>query len=190
MINKPPNFNDLPEKWQKFLKEIDNSLEKETVLRCIGGFVIRAMYNFARETSDLDYIDYIPGEDSEKLYKLAGKQSDLFSKYKVYLDAVTIAQTPDSYADRLIEIFSGEFKYLRLYALDIYDLALTKLERSAHVPHDFEDVWLLAQVEGFDLDVFRQRYNEEVKVYIEDKILHRLTFDHWITIIEERRTSN
>ena len=113
MVNKPPNFSDLPEKWQNFLKEIDDSLEKETVLRCIGGFVIRAMYNFTRETSDLDYVDYIPGEDSEKLYTLAGIEGKLFAKYKMYLDDVTVAQTPDSYEDRLIEIYPDEFKYLR-----------------------------------------------------------------------------
>jgi hypothetical protein len=177
----------LPIKWQNFLKELDNSLEQETKLNCIGGFVIRALYNFQRETSDLDFIDCVPGEEYQKLYELGGKGSELFKKYKVYLDSVGVAQTPESYAERVSEIYPGDFRYLRLYALDIYDLALTKLERSSSVPHDLEDVLYLANTEGFDLEIFRQRYDEEMKVYVEDNPRHRNTFDYWMSIIEEER---
>lgn len=181
-------LSELSTNWQNFLRELDSCLERETKLNCIGGFVIRALYNFQRETSDLDFIDYIPGEDYRKLYKLGGRESNLFKKYKVFLDPVSVAQTPESYAERLTEIYPGEFKNLRLYALDIYDLAFTKLERSSSVPHDLEDVLYLSETEGFDLEVFKQRYDEEMRVYVEDNPRHRNTFDYWIRIIEEERT--
>lgn len=180
-------LSELPIKWQNFLKELDNSLEQEIKLNCIGGFVIRSLYNFQRETSDLDFIDCIPNKESQKLCDLGGKGSELFKKHKVYLDFVGVVQPPESYTERVAEIYPGEFNNLRLYALDIYDLAFTKLERSSSVPHDLEDVLYLANTEGFDLEIFRQRYDEEMRVYVEDNPRHRNTFAHWISIIEEER---
>ncbi len=82
-------------------------------------------------------------------------------------------------------MFPKEFKNLKLYALDPYDLALTKLERN--MPHDREDMLQLAQSVPFDLEIFRRRYNEELKVYVEDNIRHRSTFNFWIEMIEEAR---
>lgn len=179
--------NEIPARWKEFLTEIDESLEEQTKLHCIGGFVIRALYNFARETSDLDFIDCIPKGNQQRLYDLAGKGSPLFQKYQVYLDPVGVAQMPYSYEDRLIEMFPGNFKNLRLYALDPYDLALTKLERSAQ--HDLEDVIHLAKIVPFDLEIFKQRYDEEMRIYLEDG-RHRHTFGHWIDILEEERNRN
>lgn len=130
--------NDIPEPWRSFLKEIDDRLTERTEFHCIGGFVIAMLYNLERETSDLDFISCIPRESDDVLTKIAGEGSELIKKHKVYLDPVKIVTTPDNYENRLVEMFPGEFKYLALYALDPYDLALTKLERN--LPHDLEDV--------------------------------------------------
>lgn len=175
----------IPEPWKSFLVEIDDNLKERTDFHCIGGFVIAMLYNLKRETSDLDFISCVPRDDDGKLYELAGKGSPLNKKYKVYLDPVKIVTAPDNYEDRLVEMFPGEFKYLKLYALDPYDLALTKLERN--MQHDREDVLQLAQSVPFDLEIFKQRYDEELKVYVEDNIRHRSTFDFWIEMIEEIR---
>lgn len=43
---------------------------------------------------------------------------------------------PDSYQERLREMFEGVFQNLRLWALDPYDLVLTKLNRN--LPKDRE----------------------------------------------------
>ncbi len=174
----------IPEPWKSFLAEIDDNLEQRTKFYCIGGFVIAMLYNLERETSDLDFISCVPRDDG-KLYKLAGEGSPLNKKYKVYLDPVKIVTAPDYYEDRLTEMFPSAFNHLKLYALDPYDLALTKLERN--MPHDQEDVLLLAQSVPFDLEIFKQRYNEELKVYVEDNIRHRSTFNFWIEMIEEVR---
>lgn len=177
----------MPEPWKSFLAEVDDTLEEVTEFHCIGGFVIAMLYNFERETSDLDFISCVPRENEDGLYELAGKGSSLYEKYKVYLDPVKVATPPDSYEDRLMEMFPGEFRWIRLCALDPYDLALTKLERSGRTARDLEDVLHLARTVPLNLEIFRQRYNEEYKVYVEDLVLHRSTFDHWINIIEEER---
>jgi hypothetical protein len=181
-------LNEIPEPWKSFLKEIDDTLEEETEFHCIGGFVIAMLYNFKRETSDLDFISCVPRQNDGKLYELAGEGSPLNVKYRVYLDPVTIITPPDNYDERLIEMFPGEFKYLRLYALDPYDLALSKLERN--MPHDREDVLHLAKMVPFDLLTFKQRYKEELEVYFEDNIRHRSTFDFWIEMLEENRRND
>jgi hypothetical protein len=72
------------------------------------------------------------------------------------LDVVTVAQVPCDYEDRVVEMFPGEFKHLRVVALDPYDLALAKLERN--LERDRADVKYLAREVPFDLEVFRQRY--------------------------------
>jgi hypothetical protein len=59
-------------------------------------------------------------------------------KYKVYLDYVGVARVPENYEERLIEMFAGKFKRLRICALDPYDLALSKLERN--IQRDRDDV--------------------------------------------------
>ena len=49
----------------------------------------------------------------------------------MYLDVVTVATYPDSYEDRLTEMYPGTFRHVHLLALDPYDLVLTKLTRNA-----------------------------------------------------------
>lgn len=44
---------------------------------------------------------------------------------------VTVATLPDSYEDRLTELYPGRFRHLRLLALDPYDLVLAKITRNA-----------------------------------------------------------
>jgi hypothetical protein len=143
------------------------------------------LYNFERETSDLDFIECVPQDKTGKLSKLAGEGSPLSKKHRVYLDPVTVVTPPECWEDRLIELFPGEFKHLKLYSLDPYDLALTKLERN--MTHDQEDVVHLAQTVPFDLNIFKQRYEEELRVYVEDNPRHRSTFDFWVEMIEEIR---
>lgn len=177
--------NKIPEPWKSFLTEIDSVLEQETQFHCIGGFVIAMLYNLKRETSDLDFISCVPKASDENLYELAGEGSKLHKKFGVYLDPVKIVTISDNYETRLIEMFPGEFKFLKLFALDPYDLALSKLERN--LQHDREDMLFLAQNVPLDLEVFRRRYDEELRVYLEDNIRHRSTFNLWLDMINEIR---
>lgn len=179
-------LNNVPEPWKSFLQEIDDELEEETEFHCIGGFVIAMLYNLQRVTSDLDFITCIPRGNDLKLYDLAGEGKALYKKYGVYLDPVKIVTVPDNYEDRLIEMFPGEFSKLKLFALDPYDLALSKLERN--LEHDREDMLFLAQNVPLDLEIFKHRYDEELRVYVEDNIRHRSTFNLWIEMIEETRS--
>src|SRR5437867_521191 len=84
-----------------------------------------------------------PREVGRPMLELSMQGGPLHKKYKIYLDHVGVAHVPEDYEERLTEIFPKVFKHLRLFALDPYDLALSKLERN--VQRDRDDVMHLAR---------------------------------------------
>lgn len=170
-----------PEPWFSFLKDIDDLLIAETQLHCLGGFVVTVIYGADRSTVDLDALSLV-GRDSP-IWELAGRGSDLHKRHHVYLDRVGIAPLPENYDDRLTEVFTNTFKHLRLFALDPYDVALAKIERNS--ARDREDVKHLARVVPFDLEILKQRYYDELRVYLGNPDREDLTLKLWIEMIEE-----
>jgi len=174
-----------PEPWFFFLCDIDDFVTEETHLHCLGGFVVTVIYGAARSTSDLDSIATV--RRNPKLLDYAGQGSPLHTKHKVYLDPVGVAPLTENYEDRLTDIFPDLFKHLRLFDLDPYDIALTKIERNTE--RDRDDVKHLANVVPFDLGILNQRYRDELRVYLGKPEREDLTLTLWIEIIEETRRS-
>jgi uncharacterized nucleotidyltransferase DUF6036 len=176
----------IPEPWRSFLAELDGTLTGRCALHCMGGFVVTLVYGFSRPTSDVDVLALITGNDRlRKLIAAGGKGSLLHKKHRVYLDYVTIATVPENYEERLKAIFPGSFKYLRLLALDPYDLALAKLERN--VQRDRDDVRYLARKVPLDLAILQELYKNELRPYLARPEREDLTMKLWIEMIEEDR---
>ncbi len=171
----------LPEPWLSFLKEIDGLLSKETQLHCLGGFVVTVLYGSERSTVDLDALSLV-ARDSP-VWELAGKGSALHKRHKLYLDRVGIANLPENYEERMTDNFSGTFEHLRLFSLDPYDVALVKIERNS--ARDREDVKHLARVVPFDPETLKQRYYDELRVYLGNPEREDLTLNLWLEMIEE-----
>ena len=180
MRNEP-----VPPPWNAFLREVDQRLREPVDLHCVGGFVVSLRYGLARPTGDIDVIAALPDHAKAGLVRLAGRGSDLHRKHGVYLQIVSVAATPDDYEQRLSEMFAGAFSRVRLFALDPYDLALTKLERN--LDQDVEDIRHLARVVPFDLEVLKRRYEDELRPYLGRPDREDLTLRLWIEIIEEDR---
>ena len=176
MHDAPP-----PEPWASFLREVDESVTEETVLHCLGGFVVTVIHGAPRTTSDLDSITLTRKDPA--LFRLAGLGSALHQKHKVYLDPVGVAPLPENYEDRITEIFPGCFGKLRLFALDPYDIALSKIERNTTLDRD--DVLHLARVVPFDPDLLERRYHEELRVYLGNPEREDLTLKLWLEMITE-----
>src|SRR4051812_17158552 len=123
-----------PEPWLSFLLDIDDFVAEETYFHCLGGFVVTVVYGARRSTSDLDCIATV--QSAPGILEYAGQGSPLHKRHKVYLDPVGVAALPENYTERLTEIFPGAFKRLRLFALDPYDIALTKIERNTERDRD------------------------------------------------------
>jgi hypothetical protein len=175
----------IPEPWKSFLSEVDDSLNEEVEMHCLGGFVVTMLYGLARLTADVDVVLITPRGESERLLKLAGKGSELHHRHGIYFDLVTVATVPEDYDQRLTEMFPQAFKRIRLFALDPYDLALAKLERN--IQRDRDDVKHLAQRVPFDLNALRARYENELRPYLANPAREDLTLRLWIEAIEEER---
>ena len=165
--------------WREFLLAVDHRLPRPVALHCLGGFVTAIQYRLERPTNDVDYIDIVPHDAGPGLQALAGRESALAQRHHVYFQHVTVASLPESYAERLIELFPGRFRHLRLLALDPHDLALSKLARNS--PIDREDVAYLAKTVPLDPALLRTRYQQELRpLLIGDLERHDRTLEMWI----------
>jgi len=180
-----PLRNAPPEPWLSFLKELDALATSTARMDCIGGFVVTMLYGLGRATADLDVLEIAPQAASEAFGRTAMLGGELYKKYGLYLDRVTVAQAPYEYESRLVEMFPGVFRNLRLMALDPYDLALTKLERN--IERDRNDIRYLARTLPFNLSILRERYQNELRPYLGNPKREDLTMQLWIEAIEEDR---
>ena len=152
---------------------------------CMGGFVVSMVYGFSRPTGDLDVLEIAPREAGMPILELGMQGGPLHKKYKIYLDHVGVAHVPENYEERLGEIFSKVFKHLRLFALDPYDLAMSKLERN--IQRDRDDVMHLARIVPFDPEVLKDRYQKELRWQLGNPEREDLTLRLWIEAIQEER---
>jgi hypothetical protein len=120
------------------------------------------------------------------LDRTAGRGSALHRKHTLYVQIVTVATLPDSYADRLTEMFPRVFERFRLFVPDPYDLALSKLSRNLEL--DLEDVKHLARARDLDVGALEARYRQELRPYLVGPVeRHDLTIKVWIDAIREDR---
>lgn len=170
---------DLVSPWKDFLEELDALLDEPIELHCIGGFALVAAYGVPRSTNDLDYFSLVPRNRVSDLEQIAGEGSALARKYKVHVHHAAVASVPESYAERITELFLGRFKNIRLFVLDPYDVALSKLTRN--VERDRQDVEYLVKTHHLDPRVFRERYEKELRaMLIGPPNRHDATLEFWI----------
>ena len=172
-----------PEPWNSFLKDLDEAVNDMVRLDCIGGFVVTQLYGLKRPTADVDVIELAPREASEILMRLAVQGGPLHKKHRIYLDRVTVAAVPENYEERLVEMFPGTYRYLRLMALDPYDIALSKLERNNQ--KDRDDVRFLAQTIPLDLSILQERYRAELRWQLGRPDREDLTMRLWLEMLSE-----
>jgi hypothetical protein len=174
-----------PEPWDSFFKELDEAVDTTVRLDCIGGFVVTLLYGLERPTADVDVVELAPRAAAEIMMELGIRSGPLHQKYRVYLDRVTVAALPESYEDRLVEMFPGAYRNMHLMALDPYDLALSKLERNSQ--KDRDDVRFLARAIPLDLDLLQQRYTTELRWRLGVPKREDLTLQLWLDAIREDR---
>ena len=170
---------EVPNPWGPFLTEVDAQLSLDVAIHCLGGFVTALYYDLPRPTNDLDYIEAIPNEAITTLQRLAGADSSVARKYGVHFQHVAVASVPESYEDRLAELWPRRFQHLRLFALEAHDLALSKLARNS--PSDRNDFAQLATTVPLDPRVLRARYEDELRpIIIGDPEQHDRTLELWM----------
>lgn len=166
-----------PEPWRSFFADVDARLGEDVHLHCCGGFVVTQLYGVARTTSDVDFLDVVP-DLRRRLTEIAGKDSSLHKKHRVYLDAVTVATPPENYEERLVPMFPGTWTRLRLYGLEAHDLALSKLARN--FDPDRDDIRQLARNAHLRREVLMQRYHDELRPNLMNEGRDDLTLQLWL----------
>lgn len=174
MPNGSPRVIDFKE-WGPFLRDVDQRLQEEITLHCLGGFVLRVMYDIPRHTGDLDYLEAIPSSSTELLDEVAGENSALAKRHGLWIHFAGPTDMPDDYEDRLTDITDG-LKYLKLLVPDIYDLLLSKLPRNG--PKDRDDVKYVIQREGLSFDKLRERF-KAMRFTVGSPQCHALTLETW-----------
>jgi hypothetical protein len=180
-----PSSNRPPEPWDSFLKDLDEAVGEKTRLDCIGGFVVAHFYGLGRPTADVDVIEIAPNGAAETVSAIGLREGPLSKKHRIYIDRVRIAMIPENYEDRLVEMFPGAYRHLRLMALDPYDIALSKLERNSQ--KDRDDVRFLARTVPMDLDVLKLRYQTELRWQLGRPEREDLALKLWLDVIHEDR---
>ncbi|HEY8226745.1 MAG TPA: DUF6036 family nucleotidyltransferase [Pyrinomonadaceae bacterium] len=175
----------IPEPWRSFLVDLDAALTEDIELHSLGGFAITIVYGLERPTADVDVIGINPRSEIESVIRLAGQGSELHRKHRLYVQLVGVASVPEDYEERLTEIASGNFRHLHLFALDPYDLALSKLERNTQ--RDRDDVRHLARTIPLDLNILKTRYERELRPFLGNPEREDLTVALWVEAIEEER---
>ena len=172
----------LHEPWRTFFEALDQELSSPCDLHCFGGFVLTEHYGVTRSTIDVDVVD-VRGAEIADIARRAGRGSPLHRRHRAYVDVVTIAEVPDDYESRLIDMQVGGLSHLRLLAFERHDLALAKLARNTD--RDREDVVALAQGPGLDTDVLRSRYRDELRPTLARPDREDLTLQLWVEMIDE-----
>jgi hypothetical protein len=176
----------IPKPWGAFLRDLDDIATAAVDFHCIGGFVVNMKYGFSsRQTFDIDVLAITPNSQRQEFLQNAAKGSVLHRKHGVYLDLVTVIQAyPEDYDQRLTEMYSGQLKKIRLFAVEPHDLALMKLERNAE--RDRVDVLFLASQGLVTADELERRYRAEMRSYI--GVPERstdITLQLWVSMIKE-----
>jgi hypothetical protein len=169
----------LPSPWEQFLRDFGALLPEPIELHCLGGFVVCFFYGFPRSTGDIDFYTAVPAYLN--LIGIAGEGTPLAKKYNIHLHHTPVMSIPDDYATRLTEMFPGQFKGIRLLALDPYDF-LSKLECNTETDRDDADY--LFKAEQLDAQILRDRFKKELRPYLARQDWHDSTLELWIDIFE------
>ena len=68
------------------------------------------MLHSAQRSADIDIIQVRSASDAADVRWIAGKGSSLAKNYGVHLDSVTVADVPNRYEERLMDVYAGEFR--------------------------------------------------------------------------------
>jgi len=168
----------LQEPWLSFLVDVDQAIGQPVVIHCLGGFVLTTCWALPRPTGDVDFIDIAPAGAADELLSLAGEGSKLSMKHKLHFHRVVIAEYPEGYVSRLVDITPDHLHHLKLKALEVNDLVLAKLSRNS--PRDRSDVAYLARKGVLNRKILEERFHLELRPYLLNEDRETLTLKLWI----------
>jgi len=172
------------EPWLSFLRDVDRALIEPVEVHCLGGFVLAVLWGLPRPTGDVDFIEARPRPAGEDLLRIAGEGTALATKHRLHFQRVTVAEYPEGYKGRLIDITPGGFRKLKLRALEVHDVVLAKLSRNS--PRDRADVEFLARHGALDRRRIEERFDAELRPHLLNEAREALTLELWLAEFLEK----
>ena len=136
------------------------------------------LWGLPRPTGDIDVVEVMPADTARALLLIGGEGSELARRYQLRFHVVGIAECPESYASRLLDITPRGFRHLRLLAFEAHDLALAKLGRN--LPRDREDVAFLVSRGALRRETMQERFESELRPNLRNPERESLTLELWL----------
>jgi hypothetical protein len=175
----------IQEPWLGFLHDVDQAMSQDVEIHCLGGFVLHVLWELPRPTGDVDFIEITPSDAARELLSVAGEASNLARRHNLQFHQVTVAEYPEGYASRLVDISPEGFQHLCLKALEVHDLVLAKLSRNS--PRDRADVEFLIRKGALSRQVLEERFATELRPYLLNEERETLSMRLWIEEFYEGR---
>lgn len=138
---------------EKLFRGIDQRLARSVDIYIIGGAAAILGYNVTKETNDIDVDGQIPKELADA-FAAETKALGL----NLHLSQVGVFSPPEGYRERAkFEDFPK--RKLRVWHLDQYDLAISKLDRG--IEKDFEDIARIHENSPFEIERLIQIFQDE-----------------------------
>lgn len=169
---------EIPEPWLGFLRDVERALSQPVEVHCLGGFVLVVQWKFPRPTGDVDFFEVAPAGALQELLAIAGEGSELARRYGLHFHSAAVAECPEGYASRLIDLTPEGFSRLRLLAFEVHDLVLAKLGRNS--ARDRYDVEFLAQKGLLDRSILEERFEVELRPYVQIESRHADALRLWL----------
>lgn len=138
---------------EELFNRVDSRLNKKIDIYIIGGASAILGYNVTKVTNDVD-IDGSIDPDLNKLFE----EEAASLKLDIYLSSRGIFCPPDNYRSRC-KFKNCPNNNLRVWYLDKYDLAISKIDRGAE--KDYEDIRRVHAKSAFDRDRLIEIFNSE-----------------------------
>lgn len=164
--------------WLAFLRDVDSALDGPVEVHCLGGFVLAVLWELPRPTADIDFVDIKPSEAGQVLLRIAGEGGEIALKHRLCFHRVTIAEFPEAYASRLIDVTPRGLKQLRLRAFEVHDLVLAKLGRNS--ARDRADVAFLVRKGLIEPRLLEKRFATELRPHVLNEERHTMTLRLWV----------
>lgn len=141
------------EDLESLFTKVDAKLKKKVDLFVIGGASAILGYNIQKFTEDVD-LDNAIDQQFNSIFEDEAKGMGL----DVYLSHKGVFHPPDGYRERM-KFLDFPKKNLRVFYLDKYDLAISKIDRG--IQKDIDDIVAVHERSPFDSEELIRIFNEE-----------------------------
>ncbi len=156
-------FIDLDARW----KEVGSERIR---LHLIGSTALMLQADYTRGTKDSDVIEtaQLEGEVREKLLALAGKDTAIHRRHRIYLDIVAsgLPFLPQSPVWHAVAGLNTTLQHFEIVVLDVVDVVVTKLKRFD--ANDVSDIEAMAERDRVPHDALVERFLSAVDAYSMD----------------------